>query len=118
MKDKSKKTICEKHNCSECCNLIKVNHLSDFGKKIPFWKERKNVLLAPEKHIETVKLRIYDCEHLDEKSGLCKNYENRPDVCRNSKCGAFEVDSEKERGKIIQKIKNEKFIEIKMPKLK
>jgi len=115
---KRKKTVCEKYNCSECCNPIKVHSLSDFGKNVSFWQERKGVLFAPESNVETVKLRIYDCDNLDKKTGLCKDYKNRPEICRNSRCKALETKDQREQAKIIKEIKNQKFVEIKSPKIK
>ncbi len=87
-------------------------------KKIPQWKKRENELWAPEKHIDSVRLEVYDCEWFDKKTGLCKNYEDRPDICRRSKCRAFEVQDSEEQKKIIEEIKSEKFIKIKPFKIK
>lgn len=113
-----KQTICERHNCCWCCDPVKIHRFSEAGEKIPFWRERQGILLVPEKHPESTKLKIYDCDRLDKDTGLCTDYENRPKVCRNTMCPAMETDNEEEQAKIIEEIKREKFIQIGFNKIK
>ncbi len=117
MTKEKRKTICERFNCSECCNPVKVKHLSSLGQDIDIWKERDG-LWAPKDHVDTVKLRTYDCDNFDNETGLCKDYKNRPNICRNTECRAFDVDDVDEQKRIIKKIKGEEFIKFGFSKLK
>jgi len=113
--NKNQENICLKHNCHECCRPVKVK--KDFKNnaketKLPF-KDKKEVWI-PESHPNTVRLETYECKLFDKKTGLCKDYENRPEICRNTKCEAFEARDEKKQAEIIKKIKNEKYYKIKM----
>ena len=40
----------------------------------------------PEDHPETVKLAIFECINYDKEKKECKDYKNRPKICRNSWC--------------------------------
>lgn len=41
---------------------------------------------APDKCIDTIRIQVYRCLLYDPKTGLCKNYERRPKICRNTSC--------------------------------
>ncbi|MBI5076947.1 YkgJ family cysteine cluster protein [Candidatus Falkowbacteria bacterium] len=107
-----KENICRKHECSVCCRPVKVrrgfkSHFGERMKDLPF-KEREEIWI-PKEHPDTVRLEAYDCALFDEKTGLCKDYEKRPSVCRDTQCRAFETDNANEQKKIIEKNKTEKF---------
>jgi Fe-S-cluster containining protein len=88
---KEKSGPCIEKKCSDCCDPVKVHQtfpdakipVDEKGEKI--WKGRDEVVI-PESGIDHVKLKTFDCEKLDKETGLCKDYENRPDICRNSSC--------------------------------
>ena len=102
---------CLKYNCSFCCNPIKINCLITINiKNTPFVKTKK--ILIPEKHPESIRLNTYSCNNFDCQTGLCKDYSNRPIICRNTRCLLFNLISEREKIKFAEKIQSEKFIEI------
>ncbi|KKR07358.1 MAG: hypothetical protein UT32_C0012G0021 [Parcubacteria group bacterium GW2011_GWC2_39_14] len=77
--------------CSSCCSPVKV-HRSFPDEKIPvdvngekIWTDRGEIMI-PIKHIDTVRLRTFDCKKLDQQTGQCQDYENRPDICKNTSC--------------------------------
>lgn len=104
--------ICLELGCSECCNPVKVNVSRVFclGTADPFL--RMECILVPERHHETIRLAAYRCKNFNSSSGLCRDYDNRPEVCRNTRCLAFAVASKEERLEIIARIKGEKFIRV------
>ncbi|MFH1142582.1 MAG: YkgJ family cysteine cluster protein [Candidatus Uhrbacteria bacterium] len=111
MSDKEK--VCLNHMCSECCNPVKMKqgfkaHQGTKLNELPF--EERDDLLIPETEIDTTRLESFDCKLFDEKTGQCKDYKNRPKICRQTECKAFETNNEQEQKEIIAKIKNEKFI--------
>jgi Fe-S-cluster containining protein len=107
---------CLEKNCSWCCNPVKIVKffpeskipINKKGEKI--WKKR-NEILIPENEIDTVRLEAYDCDNFDNEIGKCKDYENRPEVCKNTSC----IKDELEEGVDEQhkKFINQKFITIK-----
>lgn len=85
---------CLDKNCSWCCNPVKINQkvvsAGDF--EIPkdkdgnyLWKKRDEVL-APLGSFETTRIQTFDCKNFDRKNGKCLDYENRPEVCKNTSC--------------------------------
>ena len=109
----SENSICRKFGCSECCKPVKVKrgfkrHVGEDMQKLPFVD--KEELWVSEAHPDTVRLEAYDCKLYDQTSGLCLDYDNRPEICKNTKCGAFDLDDEKAQEKMVKKIKDEKFI--------
>ncbi len=108
-----KESPCLKHDCNECCKPVKVDrgyraHVGEKFKDLPF--SDRGEILIPEAEIDTTRLESYDCELLDEKTGQCKDYEKRPEICRSTECEAFSEEDPKKQAKIIDKIKKEKFI--------
>lgn len=90
-------TMKEKHDpclgkkCSWCCNPVKVS-ASFPDEKIPtdefgdtLWKDREEII-APESKMERVRLKTFDCKWYDPKSGKCREYEHRPEICRGTSC--------------------------------
>ncbi len=118
---KHKEGPCLKKDCSWCCDPVRVRE-SFPDQKIPkdnkgknIWKDRGEVVI-PESHPETVKLKTFDCVNLDDKTGRCKDYKNRPEICKNSGCineGSSESVDEQHRKTI-----NEKFLSINQRKNK
>lgn len=109
----NKHAPCLDKKCSHCCNPVKVLRrfpedkifVDNNGKKI--WNKRDEILI-PESHIETVKLDAFDCVNYESKTGLCKDYENRPDICRNSSC--IHEDSDLTQDEQQKRMAEEKFI--------
>lgn len=85
------KSPCLSKKCSFCCHPVKVH--KDFpDDNIPkdkngqtLWKERDEYLV-PESEMEKTALKTFDCVLHDESTGLCKDYEHRPDICRKTSC--------------------------------
>jgi Fe-S-cluster containining protein len=82
---------CLEKKCSWCCNPVKVDRLFSEN-KIPankegklLWKSRYEIL-APRDEIEIKKLKTYDCINYNKIDGRCKDYKNRPDICKNTSC--------------------------------
>ncbi|MBI5794014.1 YkgJ family cysteine cluster protein [Candidatus Uhrbacteria bacterium] len=82
---------CMEKKCSWCCDPVKVPaNFSD--EKIPLDKEGKRIwrdreeIVVPESQMETVRLKTFDCDLLDTQTGKCSDYENRPEICRNTSC--------------------------------
>ncbi len=65
--------------------------------------------MIPESEAEIVQLESYDCKLFDKESGRCKEYANRPAICKKTICDAFKTDDEKKQKEIIDKIKREKY---------
>ena len=90
-----KQSPCLSENCSWCCNPVKIGPRSKHTPnelKIPtdkngnsLWTKRDETLL-PEKDFETQVVDTYDCKNFNEETGLCADYENRPEICRNTSC--------------------------------
>jgi len=85
-----KKWPCIEKGCSWCCDPVKIIKFT--LKEIPKAQNGKDLReLLKEERIpkdkpDTVRLQIYKCLLLDKNTGLCKEYENRPDICKNSSC--------------------------------
>jgi Fe-S-cluster containining protein len=102
-------SICLKYGCSACCNPVKVNNRVKIN-DLPFI-DREEVLI-PENYMESVRLRSYYCPIFNPSTGMCNDYQNRPEICRNTKCAAFETRSKKKQSRIIEEIKAERYIRI------
>lgn len=83
-------------------------HTGDKLNELPF-VDRKELWVS-EQHPDTVKLETFDCQLYDEQSGKCRDYGNRPDVCKKTTCGAFDTDEEEQQRQAIDEVRKEKFI--------
>ncbi len=106
--------VCQKHGCSDCCSPVKLRgyaviELEKIGK--PFVSTGE--IYIPESRPDTVRLHTFECLNFDSENGRCLDYENRPEICRNTKCGAFFTPHEDEQRKIIDRYRNEKFMVLK-----
>jgi Fe-S-cluster containining protein len=104
---------CLEKQCTWCCNPVKVP--KDFpDKEMPVDKGGNQIwhecgeIIAPENHIETVKIKTFDCVNLDAKTGKCRDYENRPEICRNT--SYIQPDSTESTDTQHRKMTSEKFI--------
>ena len=109
---------CLEKKCSICCNPVKVSQNfpedklpKDKGGK-DIWKFN-NELLAPEDEIDTTRLRAYECKYYNKKTGKCDEYENRPEICRNTSCidKKSNLSSDEQHKQFV----SEKFASIKIP---
>ncbi len=105
------KNVCLEHKCSDCCSPVKIRgyallELEKIGR--PFVETGE--IYIPESNPDAVRLRTFRCLNFDSKNGLCLDYANRPDICRNTQCGAFYTDDRKKQEAIINRYKNEKFM--------
>lgn len=103
---------CLKFNCSECCKPVKMRkgfkrHIGEKLKDLPF-VDREELWISKQ-HPDTVKIEAYDCKLYDEKSGQCLDYENRPEICKNTTCDAFDTNDEEQQRRAIDKSKKEEF---------
>lgn len=106
--------ICLLFKCSICCNPVKIDSLRLISPRdgLPF-VEMKG-LLVPRLHMEIIRLRPYKCILFNSSTGLCKDYKNRPNICRNTFCPAFKFKLEEKR-KIsywVNQMKKTSFIRI------
>ncbi len=118
---KHKEGPCLDKKCSWCCDPIRVKRSfpndkiprDKDGKKI--WIDREEIQI-PESHPDTVKLKTFDCVNLDNETGECKDYQHRPEICKNSGCinEASSESIDQQHKKTI----NEKFISISQGKRK
>jgi Fe-S-cluster containining protein len=85
-----RKWLCLEKWCFWCCDPVKIIRFT--LKKIPKDKTWKNLRILlneqriPKTHPDTVKIDLYKCLLLDKKTWLCKDYQNRPEICKNSWC--------------------------------
>jgi len=107
------KNICLEYGCSCCCNPVKLDSKKIVGGDLPFRAEKG--IFIPEKAMDHVRLKNYSCSQFDCQTGLCKDYANRPNICRNTSCGALRTDNKEEQARIISAIKAEKFIKLCLP---
>lgn len=84
LNDKNKE-LCD--GCSDCCNYIAVQIDKPTAKKdfdnIIWFLLHKNVYVYIDFENDWYLEFITPCEALDDKTKLCADYENRPQVCRN-----------------------------------
>ncbi|MCK5511130.1 YkgJ family cysteine cluster protein [Candidatus Parcubacteria bacterium] len=105
--------ICLRLGCSECCNPVKINSrqfICAKKDKLPFVELGE--IFIPEMHSDYIKLKTYRCVYFNSQTGLCDNYFNRPAICQNTKCLAFQTTDRKKQIKIIENIKSENFFRI------
>ncbi|OGN07863.1 MAG: hypothetical protein A2750_00220 [Candidatus Yanofskybacteria bacterium RIFCSPHIGHO2_01_FULL_45_42] len=107
------KSPCLDKNCSWCCNPVKVPRFlppdklpKDKGGQ-PLWTKRKE-LLVPED--SQTKLETYYCKNYDSATGKCTDYENRPDICKNTEC--VDPNSTELIDRQHQKVTSKKFSKI------
>ncbi|MBI5254767.1 YkgJ family cysteine cluster protein [Candidatus Falkowbacteria bacterium] len=106
---------CFHNECGRfCCKPVKVRAFTQLDEKA---KEKFKHIgrFARESCPDSYKLDFYSCKEFDEQTGKCKDYENRPDLCKNTKCGLFDCKNEEERKRLL-KGHREKFYEIYEPK--
>ncbi|MCX6743558.1 MAG: YkgJ family cysteine cluster protein [Candidatus Parcubacteria bacterium] len=108
-----KEQICINKKCSECCDPIKVSRffsedkipINEKGEKI--WEYRG--LLASAEVPDGIKLKAYKCKNFDKETGLCKDYEKRPKICRETICDEENI---KNSGTSQKASDNNKYIQI------
>jgi Fe-S-cluster containining protein len=98
----NKKGPCLDKNCSWCCDPVKIGFPKGVGLNEVLPKKDKNgndiweatsEILVPESCPETMMVKIFRCVNYDKDAGQCRDYDNRPDVCRNTSC--IDPNSEK-----------------------
>lgn len=107
--------ICLFHKCCSCCNPVKINAKMLIGTSEYLFIDLEK-MFVPAEHPDTIKLKIYRCINFNSKTGLCNDYENRPDICKNTQCSVFNTADPKKQSEIIEKIKSEKFLRIALKK--
>jgi Fe-S-cluster containining protein len=90
MEKPNKHGPCEDKNCGFCCDPVKIRvgvpvEIPKDKNGNPIWKDR-NEIIAPEDKIDTTRIKTYDCVNFDKSTNKCLDYENRPDICRNTSC--------------------------------
>jgi hypothetical protein len=102
---------CLNNGCGKfCCNPVKLRAFTELDEKA---KERFTYLgrFARESCPDGSKLDIYSCKEFDEVAGRCKDYEGRPDICKNTRCALFDCKDEQKREEILKK-QRENFYEL------
>lgn len=105
---------CLEKKCSDCCDPVKMprfmpeEKIPKDAEGKPLWTKRRE-LLVPEDQ-ERTKLETYDCKNFDPETGKCKDYENRPEICKNSGC--VNPESEESVEEQHRKMKETKFMKI------
>ena len=74
----------------------------------PLWTKRHEILMPEDR--ERTKLETYDCKNFDPNTGKCLDYENRPEICKDSGC-VDPVSSEPAEEQ-HRRMKEKKFIKI------
>lgn len=87
----NKEAPCQEKWCSFCCNPVWITwrYTPDISRITDAtWKKiRKYIGIRPsKKHPDTEKIRLYECSLFDTATGLCKEYDKRPNICRNTSC--------------------------------
>jgi Fe-S-cluster containining protein len=79
---------CASYNCGNCCDPVKTRRFFP-DDKIPrksdgsaLWKKKDGLFLTA----GGIALDIFDCDNYDPETKRCKDYENRPQICKNSGC--------------------------------
>ncbi len=112
----SEKNPCLEKNCSWCCDPVKIVRGKNIANEIKTPKDTSGEDLwiktgeewAPEKEIDTDRVDVYECKNLDKETGLCKDYENRPQACKNTNC--VKADSELSIDEQYKNFVNTKFL--------
>lgn len=117
MNNPNKHGPCIDKNCSWCCSPVKIDARSvTRGLILPkdpkgndLWIKRDQ-LLASKNASDTSRINTYDCVNFDADTGMCKDYDNRPNICRSSSCvdlnSAISVDDQHST------VTNKEFIKI------
>lgn len=106
--------ICREHKCGHCCDPVRVRkgfraHIGEEAfQALPF--EDLGEEHTPVDEHESVTLEAYRCRNYDPNRGECSDYENRPDICRNSDCRVFDVGDFNEQAHFIAEDKDQEFI--------
>lgn len=112
---------CKEKWCARCCDPVKISFKKGYDpSKIPVPKDSdgnplriaKDEIWAPEIDIDTKRVQIYDCLLYDKDNKNCKDYENRPKICRNTSY----IDNESKESIDKQHKETIKTIFIKMKK--
>ncbi len=112
---------CIDKNCSWCCDPVKLDankvvngmQLPKDKDGIDLWKRRDEVFVSKTQP-DTSKVLTFDCKNLNKENGECLDYDNRPEICRNSTCINPDSNlSEDEQHKIIIEQEFIKIIPIK-----
>lgn len=108
----SEKNFCLEKNCSWCCNPVKKQRKKGVETvfKIPKDKHGEDLWIktgeewAPLETIDTERVDIYECKKFNKETGLCEDYENRPDECKNTNCvnKNKELSPEEQRNQLIE----------------
>lgn len=104
--------VCLLFECSMCCNPVKISSKKIINPtdNLPFIE--LDGLLVSESHPDTVRLKHYRCTKFDPITGLCTDYQNRPNICRNTICSAFNAEKGAGMETVMNKIQSEKFFKI------
>ena len=108
-----KKWPCIEEKCWWCCDPVKV-HVWTKIPKSKTWEDLRELLdeiWIPKKHPDTVKLLTYKCNLYDTLTKLCNDYENRPEICKNTSC--ISTNSNNEEKKQYEDFTSEKFYKLK-----
>lgn len=106
---------CLDKNCSYCCDPIKVNATFPIDKipkdrsGKPLWEEEN--LLTSKECPDGTKIKTFRCKNFNKDTGLCNDYEDRPDICKNTSC--IKEESDKSVDEQHKETLEEKFILIK-----
>lgn len=112
----SERNFCLEKECSKCCNPVKIWRKKNVANRIEIPKDTEGKDLwvatgeewAPLESVDTDRVDIYNCKNFDEKTGLCKDYENRPEICKTTNC--VKKDSELSAEEQYQQAQNQKYI--------
>jgi Fe-S-cluster containining protein len=111
---------CLEKGCSWCCDPVKIKYRKGYDTStIPPMLDKNgneiwqplDAVWAPEADIDTTRVKTFNCVNYDKGSGKCTDYENRPDICRNTSC--VDEDSEEPIKKQHKDFIKEKFIKMK-----
>ncbi len=112
MENFSKHAPCLDKNCSFCCDPVKINQKAiQSGFKSPTDKDgnkiwqKTGVVIAPEERIDTDRVVTFDCINYDKESGKCLDYENRPEICKNTTCIKNDNESIDQQHKRMTEVK-------------
>ncbi len=115
-----RKWPCIEKNCSWCCNPVKIIKFTlkelpkdKYGKDLRTLIEEERI---PKDKPDGVRLQIYECLLLDKNTELCKDYKNRPEICKNSSC--INKDSNKSKEEQHKASINSKFYKNKFSRWK
>lgn len=86
---------CKEKNCWWCCDPVKISFrkwcdpsnitVPKDKNNNPLWIAKEEIWV-PETNIDTTRIQIYQCILYDKDKKVCKDHENRPNICRNTSC--------------------------------